>query len=174
MFSISLSSGQAQPALGSADREGGGQDARVLRGAGVGQGHRGAGYAHGRAVREHPVAGTGRGVNAFIQQRVEGQRSYGIPFIWSRIGSGQVINLAHYLFLCFLNSSCNSCRFCQSQHVQTLFPTNGDMEVYLQASFKVCGEERKEEALLLSFASASSFDSPSLSRGVLVSSLWPR
>lgn len=55
-FQISLS-GETKSALGSADREGCGQDTRVLRGPRVRQGHRGARHADRRALRQRSSAG---------------------------------------------------------------------------------------------------------------------
>ena len=46
--------------MGAADREGRGQGARLLRGARLGPGHRGAGHANGSALRQHTPPGQSR------------------------------------------------------------------------------------------------------------------
>ncbi len=49
--------GQAEPAVGSPDREGGGEDPRLLRGPGLRARHRGASHAHRGTLRERATAG---------------------------------------------------------------------------------------------------------------------
>ena len=68
-------SGETQSALGSADREGCGQDSRVLRGPRLRQGHRGARHAHRRALRERSSAGNFTDISKLSRRDVTGNNA---------------------------------------------------------------------------------------------------